>query len=154
MIRLICSWCVPCAPWEERDRERLTYRTERTCRVEWQGARWLRTCDRGSVRWEVARWMTEVWILVANGGIHLHQTLSLKYVISSSPTLRWAACLQPLSPVLKYSTVCLHLGWNLDFVPKHLVVKQKLPHSFMHLKDWCVNTTAQELWNVFFTILV
>lgn len=30
----------------------------------------------GSLRWEAVRWMTEVWIRIANGGIRPHQPLS------------------------------------------------------------------------------
>lgn len=146
----MCLW--------ERERERLTYHAERTSREEWRGARWLRACDRGSVRWEVVRWMTEVWILVANGGIHLHRALFLKHAIRSSPALCWATRLQPLSPVFKQPSVNLYLEENLYlFNPIHLVVKQKPLRSFMQLEKHTTTKAAVgnlPRWNGLFQLLI
>lgn len=76
MIQLISSLCAA-ALHKKRMKGREAYiHAEKTNREEWRGARWLRTCDRGSLRWEAVRWMTEVWIRIANGGIHPHQPLS------------------------------------------------------------------------------
>ena len=110
---------------QEREREREVHvtRWERrqagVARIQvtqnmWQG---------GSVLWEVVRWMTEVWILVANGGIHL-----LKSVISSSFVRLCAFSLFGLGVWISCSQFVLRI--KSAFIPDYpdLVVTQNPPH--------------------------
>lgn len=126
MIQLIHSWCwCAAASVKEKDRERLPRHAERTSGEVWWEARWLRTCDRVSA---VGGGEMNDWGVNPNGGIHLHQALSLKYVISSSPALCSTICFQPLSPMFKW--ICIY---NEISVPIHLVVKQNLLHLVIQL---------------------